>query len=386
LAGLYFHIPFCTQRCVYCDFYFVTTRRDHGSFVAALLTEIEAYAAEYAGREAVETIYIGGGTPSLLALDDVGRLLDAALRHFDCSAVRELTFEVNPENVTLEYLSGLRALGVTRLSLGVQSFFDEDLQFMNRAHDAGHAHRAIETIRRVGFETFSVDLIFGSPGQIADRWLANLDLVASLEIPHISTYSLTIEEKTPLWKSVQRGLIDTTPDEVMSERFAQTMEILGEHGYEHYEISSFARPGARSLHNQLYWRHGNYLGMGPSAHSFWRESGARARRWSNVRNLRQYEALLQQRQLPLDATETLGPDDLADEYVMLRLRLPEDGVDLDEMEARYGVDLLDEKIDELAGLEEAGLITFRNRRIRLTPRGALVADSVTARLLPHPTT
>jgi oxygen-independent coproporphyrinogen-3 oxidase len=381
IAGLYLHIPFCTQRCVYCDFYFVTTSRDYASFVNALLVEIEAYGREYGAREPLETVYLGGGTPSLLPIADVARLMDGIARHFDLSEVEEVTFEVNPENATLDYLTGLRSLGVTRLSLGVQSFFDEDLRFMNRVHDATEAERSIDAIRRVGFETFSVDLIFGLPDQPAEHWMANLEKAARLDAPHLSTYGLTIEERTPLAKQVARGVVEPVSEEATRARFLDTMDYLRHHGYEHYEVSSFAQPGARSRHNQLYWRHGNYLGLGPSAHSFWRRTRSLAGRWSNVRNLRRYQALLGQGQRPLDWEERIGADDLADEYVLLRLRLLEDGLDLDVLEEQYGADLLVEKVDELAELESAGLVQLRNGVVRLTDEGVLVCDAVTAKLI-----
>lgn len=383
LAGLYLHIPFCAQRCVYCDFYFVTTSRDYAAFARAMEAEIEAYGQEYGAREAVETIYFGGGTPSRLPLEEVAVLMQAVERHFDLSALEEVTLEANPEDVTREYLGGLRALGITRLSLGVQSFFDEDLRFMNRVHGAAEAARAIDAVRGAGFETFSVDLIFGLPEQPSEHWMANLERAAGLGVPHLSTYGLTVEPKTPLAKQVARGLVQPASDEALRARFLETMDYLRHHGYEHYEISSFAQPGARSRHNQLYWRHGNYLGFGPSAHSFWRETRSLAGRWANVRNLKRYQALLEQRQRPIEAQERLGADDLADEYVMLRLRLLEDGLSLDTLEEDYGVDLLSEKIDELAELEAAGLVhPIRNRIVRLTDEGALLADAVAAQLLP----
>jgi oxygen-independent coproporphyrinogen-3 oxidase len=381
LAGLYLHIPFCTQRCIYCDFYFVTTSRDARPFVDAMLVEIEAYGREYGAREPLETLYLGGGTPSLVPIDEMARLFEGVARHFDLSAVEEVTVEVNPENATLDYLTGLKSLGVTRLSLGVQSFFDEDLRFMNRVHGAAEAERAVDTIRRVGFDTFTVDLIFGLPDQPAEHWMANLEKAARLEVPHLSTYSLTVEERTPLANQVARGVVQPASDEAVRERFLDTMDYLRHHGYEHYEVSSFAQPGARSRHNQLYWRHGNYLGLGPSAHSFWRKTRSLAGRWANVRNLRRYQALLQQGQRPIDWEERLGVDDLADEYVLLRLRMLDDGLDLDVLEEQYGVDLLVEKIDELAELEAAGLVQMRNGVVRLTDEGVLVCDAVTAKLI-----
>lgn len=384
MAGLYLHIPFCSQRCVYCDFYFVTTSRNTGAFVEAMRTEIEAYGRSGQWDAPLRTLYLGGGTPSLLPLDETARLIEAVHQHFDTGALEEVTVEVNPEDATTDYLGGLRALGVTRLSLGVQSFFDDDLRAMNRVHDARQAEAAIEAIQRTGFDSYSVDLIFGIPGQPPEYWMANLERAARLGVPHLSTYGLTIEERTPLFKMVELGRVTPQPDEALRERFLDTMEYLAHQGYTHYEVSSFALPGARSRHNQLYWNHADYLGLGPSAHSFRRESTSRARRWSNVRNLKQYEALLRQGRLPLDTSEALTLDDLAEEFVLLRLRLLEDGLDLGVLEERYGVDLLTDKLDELAELERRGLVTFRNQLVRLTREGAVVADAVTSRLLPTP--
>ncbi|MFQ5569291.1 MAG: radical SAM family heme chaperone HemW [Rhodothermales bacterium] len=382
MAGLYLHIPFCSQRCVYCDFYFVTTRKTHASFVQALCTEIEHYAHEY-GHEPVETIYFGGGTPSLLHHDEIHRILQTIHHQFDTSAVREVTLELNPEDGTLDYLRGLRTLGIDRLSIGIQSFFEKDLAFLNRSHSVDHAEAIVPLARRAGFSNFSVDLIFGLPNQPREYWAANLEKVTQQEVPHLSAYSLTIEERTVLHKQVARGLITPATDDLLAERFQFTMDYLGARGYEQYEISNFARPGYRAEHNQFYWNHTNYLGFGPSAHSFWWKSlpSPVAIRWANVRNLRRYEALLQQRRVPLEFREQLSYDMMADEHIMLRLRTSE-GLDLDLLEEKYGADLLFEKIDELARLEAEGLIEpIRNSRVRLTDQGKQLCDAVTTNLL-----
>lgn len=382
MAGFYLHIPFCTQRCVYCDFYFVTTKHGYASYVQALCAEIEHYALDY-GDEPIETIYFGGGTPSLLHLDALRHILKTIHTHYDAEDVREVTLELNPEDVDLDYLRGLRALGIDRLSIGIQSFFAEDLAFMNRSHNAAQAEAIIPLARRAGFDNFSVDLIFGLPDQPPEYWAANLEKVVQREVPHLSTYNLTVEARTPLHKQVERGLVTPQDDETLAARYQFTMEYLRAQGYEHYEISSFCRPGFRAEHNQHYWDHTNYLGFGPSAHSFWWKSlpSPAAVRWANVRNLKRYEALVHQRQAPLESREMLSYDMLADEHIMLRLRTA-DGLDLDLLESKYGVDLLFEKIDELALLETEGYIEpIRNSRVRLTDRGRLLCDAVTAKLL-----
>lgn len=359
----------------------MTTEKSHTSFVEALCTEIRLRAAEYAALEPIETLYFGGGTPSLLHPDDLGRIIETLNEHFDCSQVLETTIEVNPEDVTPEWLSAIRALGIDRLSIGIQSFFEDDLRFMNRVHDARQARDVIEMVRQAGFTNFSIDLIFGLPEQPPEYWSANLEIAASLGVPHISTYGLTVEDGTPLANKVERGVVRTMDEGDMSDQFQFTMQYLLEQGYEHYEISSFAREGHRAVHNHRYWNHDNYLGFGPSAHSFW-WNGLPAQRWANVRHLKRYEALVRQHVAPIDEAEQLGLNALADEYVMLRLRTA-DGLDLDELENRYGVDLLVDRVEELAELETSGFIQpIRGDRVRLTDLGKTVCDTVTARLLP----
>lgn len=380
MAGLYIHVPFCSQRCTYCDFYFVTTQKSHAGYLQALRAELEHYAHTHGKLEPVETIYFGGGTPSLLRLDELHLILDTIHQHFDTTNVRETTLELNPEDVDLDYLRGLRALGIGRLSIGIQSFFAADLAFMNRSHNEEQAENIIPLARKAGFENFSVDLIFGLPDQPEEYWAANLQKVIRHEAPHLSTYSLTIEERTVLHKQVQRGLVVPTDEDTLADRYRFTMDYLRASGYEHYEISSFARPGMQAVHNHRYWDHANYLGFGPSAHSFWWK-GLPAYRWSNERNLRRYEALLGTRQLPLEAKEALDLDLLANEYIMLRLRT-DDGIDLEHLDRRYGADLLFEKGDDLAWLEDRSLIhPVRNQRVRLTDEGKLLCNAVTERLL-----
>lgn len=379
MAGLYLHIPFCTQRCLYCDFYFVTTQRQHTGFVQTLCAEIAHQAATFGTREPVETIYFGGGTPSLLAVEDLATILQTCHQQFDTAALREVTLELNPEDADLDRLRDLRQLGIDRLSIGIQSFYEADLTFMNRSHTAEQAAEIVPMARRAGFENFSVDLIFGLPEQPPEYWMANTQKAADLEVPHLSCYGLTVEEKTPLAKQIARGLITPADEETMAERFQFTMDYLRQRGYEHYEISSFAKPGKQAQHNQAYWTHANYLGFGPSAHSFWWQ-GLPATRWANVRNLKQYEALIRGRHAPVDFREQLDLDSLANEYILLRLRTQE-GLDLNRLNTRYGVDLVHEKPDALAWLEDAKYLTLRNHHVRLTDLGKTVADTVTTELM-----
>lgn len=374
-TSIYIHVPFCSQRCVYCDFYFVTARRGRSSFVDALCREIALYGHRYKGRS-VDTIYIGGGTPSLLTIDAVERMLTALGGSFDLSRVQEVTFEMNPEDLSPGYLAGLRSLGIDRASVGIQSFFGEDLRFMNRSHGPAQAEAAIPMLRQSGYDNFTADLIFGLPAQRSDHWQANLDRLVEFATPHVSTYGLTIEPATPLHKMVQSGRAQPATDTVHAQCYERAIATLCGAGYEHYEISSFALPGHRALHNQRYWQHLDYLGFGPSAHSFLR---APTVRWSNVRSLRRYLAMLEEGVLPVDMEEVLTPRDLANERVMLGLRTA-DGIDLGSLRSDYGFDLATQKENELAAMEAQGLIA-RTDRLRLTDHGKMVCDAVARRLM-----
>ncbi len=392
LASLYVHVPFCSQRCVYCDYAFTTTGRGpakaaQGRYVRALGIEAEAVgrAVRRGGRPLpLETLYVGGGTPSLLALGDMAAVLDAAHRHFDTAGLCETTVEVNPEDVAgadgLAYLRGLRALGVDRVSVGVQSFYPDDLAWMNRAHSADDAASAVENAAAT-FDRFSVDLIFGLPEQPAEVWAANLERALRLGAPHVSAYTLTVEERTPLARRVRDGLVIPEGDDALTERYLFTHRYLTERGFEHYEVSSFARPGQRSRHNDGYWTHRDVVGLGPSAHSFLRETRSRAARWGNVPAVGRWQGLLEAGELPVETRETLGPDALADEIVMLGLRRLTDGLVFDVLERDYGLDLLTDKRTELAALAAAGLVTVTPERVCLTPEGATVSDAVALKLV-----
>ena len=383
MAGLYIHVPFCSQRCVYCDFYFTTTSRDTSSYVRALQAEAAMLGAEY-GDESLRTVYLGGGTPSLLPPDHLAAVLQLAHDHFDTSELAEVTVEANPEDLVGDagavWLRTAADLGVTRLSLGVQSFFDEDLKFMNRAHDALQAEAGVAAAAGA-FDNFSVDLIFGIPDQPFEHWGANLEKALRLGAPHLSTYSLTIEERTPLRKMVDLGRVVPEGDESLRDRYLFTHRYLQDRGFDHYEVSSFAKPGLQSRHNQGYWGHENVIGLGPSAHSFWRETRSRAWRWANVAHLGRWQSLLLSGERPIDSREAIGPDALADEAVLLGLRRLQVGLQLDVLERDYGIDLLTEKSNELAALESAGLVDVSGQRIRLTVEGATVADAVALRLV-----
>ena len=377
--GIYVHIPFCTQRCIYCDFYFVTSNRGRSRFVEALCTEITRVAQAY-GQAPVTSIYFGGGTPSRLPAASIAQVMRAISSAFDTSSVTEVTLEMNPEDVTAAYLSDLKQCGINRLSVGIQSFQATDLKFLNRAHGVGEAVQAIDQINEARFESWTMDLIFGLPDQSLVQWENNLTRALDAGAPHISTYNLTIEPRTPLFKQVERGLVKPAEDEMVARAYQMAIDTLEQAGFNHYEISSFARPSHRAKHNQAYWTHNNYLGFGPSAHSFWwDESGAR--RWKNVANLNSYSQRVLTDQSPVEFSEALTRRQLIAERIMLGLRTA-DGVSLATLNEIYDLDLLASKRTEIYNLQDAGLIECDGPSVRLTVRGRHVCDRVTATLVP----
>ena len=378
-ASLYVHIPFCAQRCSYCDFFFVTTQRRQTEFIDALCLEI-AQTAQTFPNTLLSTIYFGGGTPSLLPSQAITHILAQICASFDTSQVDEITLEANPEDISTPVLEELIKAGITRISLGVQSFNNADLSFMNRCHDSDQALLACKLIQSAELSSWSLDLIFGVPGSSAKIWQDNLCRAIESQVPHISTYGLTIEPQTPLHKQVKKGFVKPVSDEHAANQFQQAMDLLKSMGYEHYEVSSFALPGHRARHNTRYWQHANYLGVGPSAHSFWWQSD-KALRWQNVRNLRKYLETVKNAESPVVNKETLSMHDLARERIMLALRTSE-GLDLGNLKKTYGFDIIKHKQKELLQMKAQELIVQQGTHVRLTTQGLHVCDNLTAQLWP----
>ncbi len=278
MAGIYIHIPFCKQACSYCDFHFSTKLTNKQKVLGAIEKELELR-ANYIGEELVETVYLGGGTPSLLNQAELQSLFDKIHARFDVSEKAEITLEANPDDLTLEKLQELKKTPINRLSIGVQSFFEEDLRFMNRAHNSSEALQSIDNAQKLGFENISIDLIFGSQTTTNEMWQKNLDTFFALGINHLSAYSLTIEEKTALAHQVAKGKISTIDDEKNYAQYLMLQEAIEQHGFEQYELSNYCKNKSYSKHNTSYWQSKKYLGVGPSAHSF---DGV-SRQW-NVRN------------------------------------------------------------------------------------------------------
>ncbi|MBP7273552.1 MAG: radical SAM family heme chaperone HemW [Saprospiraceae bacterium] len=313
MAGIYIHIPFCKQACNYCNFHFSTSTKNYAAMVSALLLEI-ALQRHYLQGATIQTIYIGGGTPSLLPVEDVMKLLDQIANHFSITATPEITLEANPDDLNNTYLSALRQTPVNRLSIGIQSFYDDDLRYMHRAHNATEAENCLMAAQDFGFENISVDLIYATPNMTQMQWEYNVQKVMQLKIPHISCYSLTVEPKTALHTLIKKKQLPPPEDEQAEVQFATLMNLAQIHGYEHYEVSNFCLPDRYAQHNTNYWRGVPYLGIGASAHSFNQVS----RQW-NVANNALYVKALEQGVVPFEM-EALTIAQQYNEYVMLSLR------------------------------------------------------------------
>ena len=374
-AGLYLHVPFCSAICPYCDFAVRVGRREkRRRFVESLLLEIAQH--EDAGAFApVDSIYFGGGTPSLLETEDLERLLDAVGRVFRPAADTRVYLEANPEDIDRARLEAWRRLGVGTLSLGVQSFDEDELRFLGRRHDAAAARRAVELALEAGFETVSIDLIYGLPGQDEIGWRHNLELAAMTLAPdHISCYELEVHERTTFGKRRERGELVELPWDAQAELFRLTHRFLDFAGYRGYEVSNFARaPEHRSRHNRKYWRHAPYLGLGPSAHSF---DGDR-RRWWNERLLPRWERAVRDRLEPVESAEVLALPDLALETIMLGLRTDR-GIDLAAFERRFGFDLVERDQALVERSVAGGLLRYEAGRLLPTLEGMAVADALAA--------
>lgn len=374
MPGIYIHIPFCKQACHYCNFHFSTSLRLKDELVAALVKEIDLTALYDAGSyEPVETIYFGGGTPSLLDLEDLKKIQEALNKKFVIAPDAEITLEANPDDIHDSKLKAWKHIGINRLSVGIQSFAEEELQWMNRAHTAAESLACIEAIKNAGYDNFSIDLIYGSPLLDDEGWKKNVDTVLSKNIPHVSCYALTVEPKTALSKMIALHRKANTDPDKQAAQFLALMQWMQQAGYEHYEISNYALPGMRSRHNSSYWQGKKYYGFGPSAHSYDGEK----RRW-NVANNAAYTRSLQQHIIPFEE-EVLTPTQQLNEYIMTSLRTIE-GLDLEKVSVDFGEQYH-------MKLKEAGIKWKQDNKLEnspthliLTNEGKLFADGIAADL------
>lgn len=372
--NLYLHIPFCASRCSYCDFYTQVGGRWRRDFLSALLGELRLRRDELPEGEAIEHIYLGGGTPSLLTIEELRQIFSLISELYPCSYEGEITIECNPDDVTEAYAEGLASLPINRVSMGVQSFDADDLTFLNRRHSAQQVHSAIHALRRCGITNLSLDLIYGLPRQTEAKWRANIKEFLSLGVPHLSAYHLIYEEGTALTRLVERGKVKPVDEEASLLFFQILIDELRAAGYEHYELSNFALPGLHARHNTGYWQGVPYLGFGPSAHSF---DGRRTRSY-NVPSLKTYTTKLLSGRRPYEE-EHLSDEELQHEYVMTRLRT-QWGIPLGEYQALFGGKALEALLHEARPHLEAGKLTDQSGVLRLTPSGVFVSDGIIADL------
>ncbi|MDH7568217.1 MAG: radical SAM family heme chaperone HemW [Armatimonadota bacterium] len=379
-VGLYVHVPFCARKCPYCDFYSLPLgeRRLVDAYVAAVCQEMEAVAKSYTclGRLEAPTLYLGGGTPSLLDLEDLQRLLEGARKFFHLLPDAEVTVECNPGSVDAAKAQGLRRLGVNRVTLGVQSFDDQLLRVLERAHTAADALQAMTHLRAAGFDNIGIDVIFGIPGETLADWCNDLRRAVALRPQHLSAYGLTIEEGTPFAQWVREGRLQRVDDDLEADMFEAAMAAFTAAGYEHYEISNYALPGKRSRHNQIYWRNEPYLGFGPSAVSY--IDGVR---WGNIASLPRYLAAMEHGTPPIEWSERAPRPLQMGETMMAGLRLLE-GVEYARFRSRFGVTPAEAYPHVLQRLAETGLLSVGPDRVALTHRGLLLANNVMAEFLP----
>ncbi len=374
MAGIYIHIPFCNSKCAYCGFYSIASQKQKSAFLEALHSEIEQR-TDYLKGEEIDTIYFGGGTPSILSIEEIKGILECVSHHYKVNPAAEITLEANPDTLNPEYLQGLRELGINRLSIGIQSFFDDDLKYLSRRHDANHARQCVGWAKQAGFDNLTLDLIYGLPTATSEKWSQNLDLFFETGAQHLSAYALTVEPNTIMAKQIATGKLQPVNEDDAVRDYEILCQRAKENGFLHYEISNFAKPGFRSKHNCSYWNRTPYAGFGPSAHSFDDVS----RQW-NVDNVSQYieyeinPSPITHHPSPI-TKEILTPEQAYDEYVMLKLRTAW-GIDLKYMEREMGKRFSDYCLKLAQGMIAQGKITQTREFLHLTDAQMLFADGI----------
>ena len=372
-GGIYVHIPFCVKKCPYCDFYSITDLSGVPTFLKAIGREIETVGVT---DQVFDTLYIGGGTPSVLEAESIRQIIDAANTHFTVGADIEITLEVNPGTISRESLRDFRRAGVNRLNIGVQSFQSNNLRFLGRIHSAAEAALTIEWARQAGFDNIGLDLIYGLPAQDKENWLGDLTRAIETETEHLSCYMLTVESNTPLGRDVAAARIRLPSDGTVRELFDTTIDFLTTHGFVQYEISNFARQtgvGSEprfSRHNQKYWSFAPYIGLGPSAHSF-----IEPERYWNHRRLKDYMRQIEAGQSPIAGREKLTREQMIMEAIYLGLRTTR-GIELDAFGKRFGINFLNSFEGKIADFEKDDLLKLTQTHCVLTRKGMAFLDSI----------
>ncbi len=370
MAGIYVHIPFCRKACTYCDFHFSTNLSRRTDMVRAIAQEASLRRDFFGDDRPLDTLYFGGGTPSLLEAEDWELLLRQLRQDFTFRDGFEFTVECNPDDLDQERLAMLKGFGVNRLSIGVQSFRDQDLELMNRSHRADQAVNAIRWAREAGFENLTADLIYGIPDLDLDAWQENVVQMISSGVNHVSAYALTVEERTVLANQVTKGSVAIPEDEVFEAHYFLLIDLLEAAGFEHYELSNFSKPGYRSRHNSSYWNGAAYLGLGPSAHSY----KVHTRSW-NLSNNAKYLQRMEAGASPIASSEELTIKDRTNEYLMTALRLSA-GVDLVRLAEEFGYNLAEQEAGLIEAYRKSGLLVREGQILRLTKSGKLLSNAI----------
>lgn len=373
MAGIYIHIPFCKQRCTYCDFYTEVAPQFIPSIIDSMIKEIDIR-KDYLHNSVINTIYFGGGTPSILHSGQFSDLFDAINNRYLVAKDAEITFEANPDDLTSEFLASIRSLPFNRLSIGIQSFDDEDLKRINRRHISKQAVEAVVKAQAAGFTNISIDLIYGLPFQTIESWERQLDKAFSLHIQHISAYGLTYEEGTPLWKQRESGKIKSVDDLTMNKMYLLLLEKMKQNGFEAYEISNFSLPGFRSRHNSSYWKQEPYLGIGPSAHSY----DLLSRQW-NIASIQEYIRAINSGTLFFEREE-LTLNDRYNDFVMVSLRTSE-GIDVTLLRLEFGSELTDYCLKNIKTFIDSEQVYYSEDKLRLTASGIQISNLILIQLM-----
>jgi len=371
MAGIYIHIPFCRQKCSYCNFYFSVSMKTKDDLVNAILKEIDLN-HNYLSERNIDSIYFGGGTPSVLSSKEIGYIIDKIKKYFSFNKHIEITLEANPDDINVLYLKELKSIGINRFSMGVQSFLDEELIILNRNHNSKKALESIKMIQDAGFDEMNIDLIFGIPNSTMDTWNKNLDIFLDLNISHLSSYNLTIEPRTAIAYQIKKGKIKAPNDDLSAQMFLRTLDVLQNNDYEHYEISNYAKNKSYALHNTNYWKRIPYLGLGPSAHSF----NGTSRQW-NIANNRKYISELNQNILPMNM-EILSQDATYNEYIMTGFRTMW-GVNENTI-TNFGEKFLLYFLKEISPYLKNGFVIRIGNNYKLSKNGKLYADKIASDL------
>jgi oxygen-independent coproporphyrinogen-3 oxidase len=372
--GIYIHIPFCEHKCIYCDFYSVITKSGIEQYIHSIKKEINYHASLHAGQFIGQTIYFGGGTPSLMTADYINSIIQYLQNHFVFDKNVEVTLETNPGTVTDDKLKEFRQAGINRLSIGIQSFDENDLKFLTRIHDKKAAIKTVENAFNCGFDNINVDLIFNLPGQTKEKWRKNLETAITLPIKHISAYSLILERGTILNKMVLDGKVKISDADFDAELYELTIDLLTKYYFAQYEVSNFAQQGYECRHNNIYWRYKDYLGFGTSSHSF-----INKKRWWNYSALNLYSKAIEQNGNAVCGSEAITGEKMFEEYIMLALR--SSGIDKEEFISFFGNDIYKKTEMKLKQFDSAGYLYIDQQIVKLISKGYPVCDEIVEQLI-----